>query len=249
MAVDSNSILNQDWYNRLVQGIREQASGAIRATGSRADDPFWAAKQKQGIEDLNAQRQDAIRRMWEMSAGRANAYDAQEAARQRRITYGLSRNPQAGDYGAMVDTSVEGGGGELGGAGLGGYGPTTAEFSANVPPSPAVQLGGNMLLAGADGRNLKGPYTMGAGAITVRGPAGGAKFGAVPPAPDLYNPVSLARPSFDYEKEQKKLLAQNNRLAELQYQGAQEDLLQKKLKLLPGFRSEALTNAPGKTWV
>ena len=83
-------IMNSDWYNRLIQGIRNQTSSAIRGSGSRADDPYWKAKEGQGITDVNNERQQALAAMMDRaSANRGQGY-AEDAAYQRRATWGLN---------------------------------------------------------------------------------------------------------------------------------------------------------------
>jgi hypothetical protein len=236
MAIDSNSILNQDWYNRLIQGIKEQTNRAIRRTGSEADDPFWIARQKQAMGDLENQRQDAMRRMWESGA-------AVRGARER--AYRAAQGDEMGIYGSAPAVVPMRAGG----------------VNANEPPLPgeaAVDPGAfNVLprdqaayplpLSGGPVKELRSAGPMSGRQVS---PPGGVSFGAPKAASAAlpYNPASLAHPDFNYEKEQKRLLDMQARLAELQYKSAEEDLLQKKAKRWPGFGSEALTNAPGKTW-
>lgn len=76
-----NSILNQSWYDRLTQNVREGANAGVRATGSQPDDPFWMARQAQGLGDLQGQRNAA------MTAFRGQAFASQAAANDRDAAY------------------------------------------------------------------------------------------------------------------------------------------------------------------
>ena len=97
MPVPYNSILNPSWYSRLQQDVREGATAGIRGTGSETDDPFWKAREQQGLGDLAQARQQAIRDLEERGYAIAAQGRARDKAYQERATWGLKNmNPQAG---------------------------------------------------------------------------------------------------------------------------------------------------------
>ena len=52
---------NENWYTRLMDKVRTDTSRSIRKTGSEANDPFWKAREAQGIGDVQLQRDEALR--------------------------------------------------------------------------------------------------------------------------------------------------------------------------------------------
>lgn len=97
--------MNDTWYNRLRRRVEEQANKAIRATGSEADDPFWRARQAQGLGDLESERTDAFNSVRErgiaMRSAQERAYRASQGDEMN--IYGASPEPVqqlGGSYGA-----------------------------------------------------------------------------------------------------------------------------------------------------
>jgi len=91
MAIAYNSLLNKDWYSRMLDRIKTGISSNIRRTGSEVDDPYWKAREAQGIGDLNAARMDEFRRLQERAlVARANA-QGREKARQQMISAAMGR--------------------------------------------------------------------------------------------------------------------------------------------------------------
>jgi len=90
---DYNDIRNQDWYNRLVRGVKEKTTASIRRAGADPNDPYWRAKEAQGLGDLSNARQDAFRRAFAAARERQMAYGARDRAaesnRQRIISAAL----------------------------------------------------------------------------------------------------------------------------------------------------------------
>jgi hypothetical protein len=76
-----NSILDDNWYTRLRQGVVEGANAGIRATRSDPNDPFWKAKQAQGLGDLSSARTQA--EQYRYSQGAAQTANNNVAARAR----------------------------------------------------------------------------------------------------------------------------------------------------------------------
>jgi hypothetical protein len=128
---DYNDIRNDDWYNRLVRGIRERTSADIRRTGSQADDPYWRAKEAQKIGDLSNARQDAFRRAFAAARNRQAALGAaargREEYRQRIISDALRRQlkPEVGL--GVQDEDIQAP------YGLGSVGPEPALLSPEQP--------------------------------------------------------------------------------------------------------------------
>lgn len=111
---DYNDIRNDDWYNRLVRGVRESTTASIRRSGADPNDPYWRAKEAEGLQDLSNARQDAFRRAFAAARNRQMAAGAsmreKEAARQRTISAALKRDwrPDVG-LGTMADESTPSG--------------------------------------------------------------------------------------------------------------------------------------------
>jgi len=191
MAIRYNSLLNKDWYARLLDQIKTGVSSNVRATGSEADDPFWRAREGQAIGDLNAARREEFRRLQERGlAARAESQE-REKARQRVISRALAAqyrpSEPLGSYSPPEEAVM----------------PIPAGFSATRPPSPAPS------------EAYAAPYS---GALKLARPAlpthpmtGPALSFGVPPA---YNPSKFA--SYDLEKRRKELEAYYAKLANRQ---------------------------------
>lgn len=93
---DYNDIRNDTWFARLQRQLGASSMKQIQATGSEADDPYFAARRAEAGTDLNNARLDAFRkeRDYNMSAYAANnaRMNAREAARQRTISAALARD-------------------------------------------------------------------------------------------------------------------------------------------------------------
>ena len=98
MAIAYNSLLNKDWYSRMLDRIKTGISGSIRATGSEANDPYWKAREAQGIADLNAARMAEFRRLQDRGMAARAASQDREKARQRVISGALARDVQPAQY-------------------------------------------------------------------------------------------------------------------------------------------------------
>jgi len=142
--IPSRSLLNEDWYARLKRGVTEAAQERIRATGSEADDPFWRAREGEGMGDLARAREDERRQRFEGAGVRAGIAGmemrAKEGARQRTISAALARDPQQRStyMGVQADGPVYAGYGlttETLGAGIGAGVPAQPELGFGVPPS------------------------------------------------------------------------------------------------------------------
>lgn len=115
MAIyDYNDIRNDDWYNRLVRGVREKTTASIRRAGADPNDPYWRAKEAQGLGDLANARQDAFRRAFAAARQRQMAYGARDRAmedrRQKVISAALKAQyrPSVG-LGTMEDETAPAG--------------------------------------------------------------------------------------------------------------------------------------------
>lgn len=195
MAFDSQSILNADWYNRLISDIKNQTTAGIRGSGSRADDPYYAAKQAQGLGDLANQRQDAVRRMVEGgNAMRGNSAEA-DAAYQRRATWGLKNmNPQGTNPSTYLGTQANE--------------PTlpgemdTAEAGAGLGVAPVAPSSDPRANSLNNAGLLRGAGVMSGQQKSLA--SGVAAFGK-PATPSIYNPNQFDHAGFDYTKEQKRI--------------------------------------------
>lgn len=87
-----NDLRNPSWYSRLQGQINEDSMRRIQATGSEADDPYWAAKRNRAMTDLNSARTDAMRGSMETWALNQRAMQEREKARQRTISAALARD-------------------------------------------------------------------------------------------------------------------------------------------------------------
>lgn len=111
---DYNDIRNQDWYNRLVQGVKERTTASIRRSGADPNDPYWRAKEAQGLGDLSNARQDAFRRAFAAARERQMAYGVRDRAnvnaRQKLISRALKAQyvPSVG-LGTMRDETAPSG--------------------------------------------------------------------------------------------------------------------------------------------
>lgn len=92
MAYSYNDIRNPDWYSRLQAQISAGSMKSIQATGSEADDPFWAARRNQALGDLSAAREEAMRGSRENWAINQRNMQEREKARQRAISAALARD-------------------------------------------------------------------------------------------------------------------------------------------------------------
>ncbi len=133
MAIyDYNDIRNDDWYNRLVRGVKERTTASIRKTGSDVDDPYWRAKEREQLGDLSSARDSAFRRAFAAARERQAAIGAsmreREAARQRTISGAL-----AAQWRPDVGLGVQSDGGEAP-SGLGAAAPEPIQMSPAQPP-------------------------------------------------------------------------------------------------------------------
>ena len=91
-----NSILNESWFARLSAQINENRMRNIQATGSEADDPYFAGKAAQQQGDLESARRDAQQARY--NAGQAQTVNNirnaryRDAQRQRVISAALARD-------------------------------------------------------------------------------------------------------------------------------------------------------------
>lgn len=138
---DYNDIRNDDWYNRLVRGVREKTTASVRRSGADPSDPYWRAKEQEGLSDLSNARQDAFRRALDAARAHQSMLGAgmreKEAARQRTISGALKSQwkPDVG-LGVMPDS-------EEGQSGLGSSIPdpivSSPGPSPDLYPSPMGQ--------------------------------------------------------------------------------------------------------------
>src|ERR1035437_5918530 len=85
-----------DWYNNLVQQISSQNTQSIRNAGAQPNDPYFAAKKAQGMNDANTQRSKYLQQIQDNAWGNVARGNAEDAAYQKRVTAGIWANPNQG---------------------------------------------------------------------------------------------------------------------------------------------------------
>lgn len=122
-----NDIRNDNWFSRLVSRVNSDTMRQVQATGSEADDPFFAAKRAQGITDLNNARAEALRGGGGIGGGSNNP---QEEYRQRIISAALARDWKPNQ---MLGTQAE----EPGGPSI-NPAPAASDMAGGDVPSPVA---------------------------------------------------------------------------------------------------------------
>jgi len=196
---DYNDIRNQDWYNRLVRNVKEKTTASIRRAGADPNDPYWRAKEAQGLVDLSNARQDAFRRAFAAARERQMAYGARDRAaesnRQRIISAALKAQyrPDVG-LGTQADEAAP--------AGISSaipepiIGPTYADEPVEAfPRLPAPDV------YERDRSAAPGGSSTGGGVYTNRAwAAGQAARGGFNPTTAGYNPTVFQDNELNYRK-------------------------------------------------
>lgn len=130
-----NSILKQSWYDRLTQNVREGANAGVRATGSQPDDPFWMARQAQGLGDLQGQRNDAMTAFRGQAFASAAAANGRDAAYQRQVSRAMAQPMQANAESTFLTAPQ----GPAAGAGL--IAPMASPAATPAAPAPTAYEG------------------------------------------------------------------------------------------------------------
>lgn len=193
---DYNDIRNDDWYNRLVRDVRESTTASIRRAGADPNDPYWRAKEAQGLLDLYNARQDAYRRAMAFGIQGYGARDrAAESNRQRIISAALKAQyrPDVG-LGTQADETAP--------AGISSaipepiIGPTYADEPVEAfPRLPAPDV------YERDWSAIPGGSSTGGGVYTNRAwAAGQAARGGFNPTTAGYNPTVFQNNELDYLK-------------------------------------------------
>ncbi len=203
MAIyDYNDIRNDDWYNRLVRGVRERTSASVRRAGADPSDPYWRAKEAEQLGDLSNARRDAFRRAFAVARERQALAGArmreQEAARQRTISAALARDwrPDVG-LGTMSEGTTEP-------AGLGAAAPEPIQTYTAPAPEAYPRLPAPTVYASERSAAPAGVYTNRAWA------AGQAARGGYAPAraagvyagynPTVFQPPAITRKRRDIDE-------------------------------------------------
>lgn len=140
-----NDIRNADWFSRLMAKVGETNMRRVQATGSRPDDPYFAAKAAQEGGDLTAQRQRAFdaekQDAWGAYGASAARSKAADASRNAVIRGALARDPQLSGVPSYLGTMADGG------AQLDNTGPTAGALDGTAapagswaPPAPRQQM-------------------------------------------------------------------------------------------------------------
>ena len=196
---DYNDIRNQDWYNRLVRNVKEKTTASIRRAGADPNDPYWRAKEAQGLGDLSNARLDAFRRAFAAARERQMAYGARDRAaesnRQRIISAALKAQyrPDVG-LGTQADETAP--------AGISSaipepiIGPTYADEPVEAYPRfPASDV------YERDRSAAPGGSSTGGGVYTNRAwAAGQAARGGFNPTTAGYNPTVFQDNELNYRK-------------------------------------------------
>jgi hypothetical protein len=166
-----NSILNEDWYNRLKERVTESATSGIRGTGSEPTDPFWRAREQQGLAELGNVRREAEQARYnagqEQTVANIRRARARDAQRNQAISASLNRAGAAN----VSDDYLGNGASDMGATLQQPQMPVNAPM-VSAPPPPAYVPA-----------PIKIPQSSG--------------YGGVYKSPSAYNPSQFANPALD----------------------------------------------------